>query len=443
MMLPSSDDVCSAIARELEMRIGASATRLSAPMLAAAVERVRVGTHSTDAVQVLSRLQAGDPEVTEALVLEATVGETYFFRERGHLDVLCRELLPGLLAAHPSRRVRIWSAGCATGEEPYSIAITCLEALGRRAADRVEILATDVSPVAIRKAREGVYGPWSFRGVSSTTRGAWFDPSGRLASEPRKLVTFRLHNLLDLVGWPEDVDVVFCRNVLIYFTPEHVQSCIDRFAACLTDSGWLVLGPSDPPPRTTALRPRRLEGAIVYGRKLHEPALPKPAPLLALPVPASVRPFSSSLSVRSAPAPKAPRTLDSRLALARDLADRGAHREALAALEAIVEEAPGIETWMTRGTIRSASGDHAGATEDAERALALDATLPAAHLLLATSRAARGDLAGARRAALDAQRSLADRGSREDVAHAGGRRVDEMMRTASRIGRLRARRRRA
>ena len=442
MMAPSTDDVCSAIARELETRIGASATRMSVPTLAAAVERVRVGTRSTDAMQVLSRLQAGDPEVSEALVLEATVGETYFFRDRGHLDVLCRELLPGLLAAHRDRRIRIWSAGCATGEEPYSIAITCLESLGRRAAERVEILATDVSPVAVRKAREGVYGPWSFRGVSSTTRGAWFDRAGRLASEPRRLVTFRLHNLLDPVGWPEDVDVVFCRNVLIYFTPEHVQSCIDRFAACLADPGWLVLGPSDPPPATPALRPRGLEGTIVYGR-FEESAPPTLAPPPPMPVPTSARPVSVPPIVRSTPTPKAPRSLDSRLALARELADRGAHREALVALDAMVEEAPGIETWMARGTIRSASGDHRGATEDAEHALALEPSLPAAHLLLATSRAARGDLVGARRAALDAQRSLADRAPREDVAHAGGRRVDEMMRTASRIGRLRARRRRA
>lgn len=431
-MTPGTNELAyAAIATALETRIGASAGRMSGQTLAGAVDRACRATRSDSAITLLGRLEAGDTAALDALVVETTVGETYFFRETEQMCAFRTHILRSALA-RTSGPLRIWSAGCATGEEPYSLAIECLQALGPSARERVEILATDVSAAALKRAREGVYGDWSFRGVASATRAHWFDEEGRVGLQPRELVRFETHNLHADRDWPRDVSILFCRNVLIYFPPAQSARCLERLALSLCEGGWLVLGPSDPPPSSSLLRAVQIGGTLAYRRIASDDSTELTIPIAIAPPPVTPTFIPRPASVKAVPTSP---TADTRLARARELADRGMEQRALLALDQIVKDDPTAEALLIRASVKGAMGDHAGAAGDAERALSLDPSLALAHVVLASSRAASGDVSGARRAARDAQRTL---GARD-----GSDAFVQIQRTAARIARIGSRRRRA
>ena len=166
----------------------------------------------------------------DLVVSALTVGETYFFRNKGHFDALAKHILPEIIAQreHSSRRIRIWSAGCATGEEPYSVAIALRELIPNLESWNILILATDINRDALRKAREGLYGAWSFRGVERCIQDRYFRLNGKkqfaIADGIKRLVTFDYLNLVEdrypsLANNTNGMDVILCRNVTIYFTP--------------------------------------------------------------------------------------------------------------------------------------------------------------------------------------------------------------------------------
>ena len=201
------------------------------------------------------RLLLNDTRLFDALIDRLTVGETYFFREVGLLGFL-REQIATLLQEHPERHadpVRIWSAGCSTGDEPYSIAMMLNESglMGTST-----ILGTDLSSAAIRQAEKGVYRRWSLRGPGAERVRRWLKPVGdefQLSARIRSLVHFATLNLVeDIYPSPSsrtnDMDFILCRNVLIYFDREIVRRVLDRFYRCLRPGGWLLLGSSDPYP---------------------------------------------------------------------------------------------------------------------------------------------------------------------------------------------------
>lgn len=191
------------------------------------------------------------------VVSSLTVGETYFFRNKGHIDALTSQLLPELIARRrqTGRSLRIWSAGCATGEEPYSVAMILRELIPDLDAWNIHILATDINRDSLRQAQAGLYSSWSFRGVDKSIRERYFSPNGdkrwAIADEIKQMVTF---DYLNLVGDPYPsvtnntgaMDVVFCRNVTIYFSPEVTQMVMNRLYGCLVDGGWLIPGASEP-----------------------------------------------------------------------------------------------------------------------------------------------------------------------------------------------------
>lgn len=211
----------------------------------------------------------------EALASHLTVGETYFFRERESLDILERQLVPELLRARsPSQRhLRIWSAGCCTGEEPYSIAML-LNRLLPDAHRNLTILATDINPRALRKAAEGVYGAWSFRDTPNGLREQYFGrrQDGRFEIVPRirRMVSFSYLNLADdaypaLVTGTTAMDVIFCRNVLMYFTRDGARRVVDKLYRSLVGGGWLITSPAE----TSNLKgsdftPVEFPGAFLY-----------------------------------------------------------------------------------------------------------------------------------------------------------------------------------
>ena len=191
----------------------------------------------------------------EILASCLTVGETYFFREKRSLDVLEQHILPTLLRAREGTgRLRIWSAGCCTGEEPYSIAMLLDRLIPDNDAWNTTILATDINPAFLRKAAEGEYGEWSFRSTPGWIRDRYFQPrrGGRfkLDDRIRKRVAFSYLNLADdaypsLTNNTNAMDVIFCRNVLMYFSAERAKTVVDNLYRALVDGGWLIVSPAE------------------------------------------------------------------------------------------------------------------------------------------------------------------------------------------------------
>ena len=192
----------------------------------------------------------------EVLTAHLTVGETYFFREKETLNAFQNHILPELIRQRVGgdQRIRIWSAGCSTGEEAYTIAMLLAESLPNLNAWNVRILGTDINSQAIEKAIHGVYPEWSFRGVSAALKDKYFIPQGhsQLAVSPnfKKMVSFDCLNLA-MDGYPSlenntnAMDVIFCRNVMMYFAPEMIQKTLRRFYNCLVEGGWLMVAPCE------------------------------------------------------------------------------------------------------------------------------------------------------------------------------------------------------
>ena len=196
------------------------------------------------------RSPAGEEELRRLLPL-VTVGKTSFFRDARQFEAL-RALLPRLLARARAegRPLAIWSAGCATGEEPWSIEIAAAEA-GARASE-LELLATDLNPEAVARAQTGAFPLERLREVPAELRARWFTVSGacaEVAPALRALFTgAATHNLVS-ASYPRPArgawDIVFCRNVLIYFDTATTVGVLERFRAALTPGGWLFLGYSE------------------------------------------------------------------------------------------------------------------------------------------------------------------------------------------------------
>ena len=182
-----------------------------------------------------------------------TTNLTAFFREAHHFEYLKATFIPYLLKARrDTRRVRIWSAGCSTGPEPYSIAMTLLESGIVRPGWDVKILATDLDTNVLKIAEEGVYGESALAPLDGNQLRKWFrrgrkDKEGlyRVVPELRSLITFKQLNLMD--RWPMrgPFDVLFCRNVIIYFDKPTQKVLFDRFAQVMADDGVMFLGHSE------------------------------------------------------------------------------------------------------------------------------------------------------------------------------------------------------
>lgn len=260
----------------------------------------------------------------ETLASHLTVGETYFFREERSLQVLERHILPELLHAreHSERRLRIWSAGCCTGEEPYSIAMLLDRLIPRPREWNVTILATDINPAFLRKAAEGVYSEWSFRGTPDWIRERYFKQgkNSRFEIQPliRNRVAFSYLNLADdvypsLTNNTNAMDVIFCRNVLMYFTAAQAKKVIENFHRSLVDGGWLIVSPVETSnslfSRFTAVG---FPGAVLY-RKLADTQSPAVAPpAVATCLPPETLPLESPFADAASAIPwqEAPSSLD-------------------------------------------------------------------------------------------------------------------------------------
>ncbi len=199
-----------------------------------------------------------------------TTKETYFFREPSQLTAFVEEIVPDILSRKGVKKIRVWSAGCSTGEEPYSIAMSLQEA---RYFDRVafEIFASDISQQVLVRARKGQYRETAFRATDPNIRDKYFtrqdDGSWRIHDDVRNRVSFGRLNLYDeprvsLLGY---VDVIFCRNVIIYFDDVSKRMVINSFYNRLVDGGYLLLGHSESLiSLSTQFKLRHLKNDMVY-----------------------------------------------------------------------------------------------------------------------------------------------------------------------------------
>jgi chemotaxis protein methyltransferase CheR len=197
-------------------------------------------------------LEAGGGAELQELTNAMTTNLTSFFREKYHFEQLSAEALPYLAQYRAAtRRLRLWSAGCSTGEEPYSIAMVVREAQALFPGWDVRLLATDIDSNVVETAASGVYSAERLRGINQQRLARWFKPCDEAArqyeaaDELRSLITFRQLNLLH--AWPVKgpFDVVFCRNVTIYFDKETQRQLFERLAKLQEPGAWLFIGHSE------------------------------------------------------------------------------------------------------------------------------------------------------------------------------------------------------
>ena len=261
---------------DLERGMRTAAPEFGFKNAAACAEWVLGATLTAEHIQILAR--------------DLTVGETYFFREKPTWEALEEQVLPALIRARRGgeQRLRFWSAGCCTGEEPYSLAILLRRTLPDWKEWNITILATDLNPAYLHKANLGVFGDWSFRDAPDWLKAGWFreNASGRWEILPdlKRMVTFSPLNLAEdtypsLQNDTNAMDVILCRNVLMYFAPEAATGAIGKFHRALVEGGWLVVSPSEAShvffPQYAVVH---ASGAILFrkGENSPTPGLPSP-----------------------------------------------------------------------------------------------------------------------------------------------------------------------
>jgi len=198
-------------------------------------------------------LKSGDKNEKHKFINAITTNLTSFFREKHHFDYLENQYLKNLMEENKENRLRIWSAGCSTGEEAYSIAITLLQTFSSRTRDwDIKILATDLDTDVLNKGKKGVYPYEKISDLPDSIKKKWFYKSKEKTSDNVKmrqelidLITFKQLNLLD--EWPikGPFDVIFCRNVMIYFDKETQNHLISRYHRLLKPNGLLIIGHSE------------------------------------------------------------------------------------------------------------------------------------------------------------------------------------------------------
>ena len=198
--------------------------------------------------ELITILVMGKEPGLSSQVIEALLNnETYFFRDRTPFDTLARHALPELAVKRAAKkRLCIWSAGCSTGQEAYSLAMLFADEADKWQGWAIDILGTDVSTCVIDRARGGLYTQFEVqRGLAITQTVRWFEecPDGwRIAEALRKNVRFQVHNLLEMPPHPGDFDIVLCRNVLLYLCAEKKALAFDRLAASMAEDGYFMLG---------------------------------------------------------------------------------------------------------------------------------------------------------------------------------------------------------
>lgn len=203
----------------------------------------------TDYYNYIQKLPDKFKEI-EKLIDVVSTNETYFFRNERQFESLTKFCLPDLAAKKTNKKLRIWSAGCSTGEEPYTLAICILENMNLFPGWEIEIIATDIAPSVLDFAREGRYSGRRIEKVTPEILKKYFIQDKEnpeiytIIDKAKKMITFQYLNLFKS-AYPKDLDVIFCRNVMIYFDREYQKKLIAGFANVLLKTGYLFIGHSE------------------------------------------------------------------------------------------------------------------------------------------------------------------------------------------------------
>ncbi len=421
----------AAIARGLGLQFDETKTAFLEEVLRRRLEATERGP-----AMYLVQLETEPARELNELARELTVGETYFFRNNDQFRALVEVCLPERMRARAqstNRTLRLLSAGCSSGEEAYSLSILAQQTAGP--VWDVSILGVDVNPSALEKARRGRFSQWALRETTPELEARWFRAEGRelvLDEAARAHVRFEERNLVEedpRLWQPETYDVVFCRNVLMYFAPEKAQAVVERIAHSLAPEGYLFLGHAETLRGLSgAFHLRHTHETFYYQRRtgaedqlaappssgssklgaggsaasLWPSGSPGPAVEAGAEtwvdairrasdrIDALTSPPSSVPRARSIPLPRAD------LGAARDLLERERYAEALERVAALPSDAASDPDALL---LRAVLLTHRGRLEDAEgvceRLLAIDELNAGAHYALAICREGRGDAQGA------------------------------------------------
>jgi len=454
----------------------------------------RATGHDIDEYSDYFELLSRDEDEFKALMNLVTINETSFFRFPAQFDALRTSVIPSILADRPAtsaRRFRVWSAGCSTGEEPYTIGMTLLASELATFGYECEILGTDVSTQALDRAREGVYPARSIASVQQQTIQKWFEPvrnGHRPIKVVRDLCDFHYHNLIKepyplefMSGW----DVIFCRNVTIYFRLESTRRVVDNFYEALNPGGYLFIGHSETLTSISdRFEPVEIDGVFLY----RKPAAKRPltfseaiaqrkvAQAATARKPASPRRGDvASKSVRRPPAPQVavpeppvgPRPAERLVAQAHSLLESAQASEALVlATQALVLEPSNVDAHLVAafahadlghlddavkqahvvlaeqpltagaryilGIINQQRGDMDAALSEFRRTVYVDRHFVLAHFAIANIHRARGESADACRGYENTLRALYMEPEGQWTAFLGGFRPDLLARTCER-----------
>jgi len=369
-------------------------------------------------LDLLKNREAGESE-RHTLIGQLTIGETYFFRHAEQFDVLRDVVLPDLLERNAAQKtLRIWSAGCAIGAEPYTLAILLKQHFADRLAGwDIRIIGTDINQAFLARAGRGEFDERALRSTPEAVRNEWFARSGGswiVRPDLRDWVSFQYHNLVEhpypsVVHGIAALDLILCRNVMIYFDWPVIAHIIGRFHDCLVDGGWLAVGHAESNTEIfRAYRTVNAPGATVYQKTGVQHA----APAYAFSTPVVQLPAQSAFSIAQPWAPPVlpaipivarpdlntqPRTPQiPELAQVRQLADRGEWTEADRRCDQFLEHHQlNAVAHFYRGLIHEQIGDHAAAERSLRRALYLNRSFVLAHyhLALLLAKAHRYDVA--------------------------------------------------
>jgi chemotaxis protein methyltransferase CheR len=250
------------------------------PRLQGAVERVLGQQPGANLERILARSEEY-PAFLERLTTELTVGESFFFRNEHHFKALREQVFPEIIRENAAQReIRVWSAGCATGEEPYSVAILLDQLLSDRGQWQISILGTDLNLAFQERARQARYRQWSFRQTDIHQNPRYFSPDGEwfvLSPKVRGHVRFAYLNLVKDV-YPSaltgtlGLDLILFRNVAIYLKPEVTKAIVERFQRALRPGGWLLLGEVELSLTPTAgLEAKQFDQATFFRKPLEGP----------------------------------------------------------------------------------------------------------------------------------------------------------------------------
>ena len=368
-----------------------------------------------DYLRLLSGDTYGSRCEWKELVIPLTIGESFFFRDKGQFAILKNRILPELIEKVMSRGepagrpcLKIWSAGCSSGEEPYSLAILLNGLLPDRKDWNISIVGTDINEDAIEKARLGAYTEWSFRTIEPELKMQYFKrrkDGWEIDERTRNMVTFSYGNLIDdLFPGHEicNIDLILCRNVFIYFNSDAVSAVAEKFVNTLNEGGYLMTGHGELHLHGyPGLQARIFPESVVYQKSLESGVRSseiKPEYRIKEPeIRQKIESRSQNQEFRIETSPLLDSKKQSEIELAQEYADRGDYKKAEESCKKALEAEPySARCYYLLSQVSEAQGKE-DAGEFLKKAIYLDPSFVAAYLELGYIYDRQGDAARGRK----------------------------------------------